>query len=690
MNAGRALKNLAAKFGILPSYFDLAGNEIITSADTQKALLRANGLYLDNDAMIVEALKSETARTKARTIPANLVVNAGQSVHFNNPEQANWRVISETQTIACFGRSGCDGIRLPPLASGIYALETELSGQKETTVLVVAPAKLPSVERLTGTDRIWGVNLALYALRSKRNLGLGDYQDLAQTAQSIATFGASFAGINPVHSLGWRNDETISPYSPSHRGFLNTAHIALDQIVGPEMNAAAQNLICDNTKSNSLAIVSETVYYTEHSETHQKLLGELFSIFTDQALPSARADFEEFCTDSGQYLADLALNEALSEQFGADWRDWPEDLRTKNSAALKAAKLRFALRIQFHSWLQWIADRQLSEAQKSAKNSGMGFGLYLDLAVGPRRGAAESWCENDVIAYGVSLGAPPDHLSPEGQNWNLAAYAPRKLSSDQFAPWRRIIAKAMTYAGVLRIDHILGVNRSFWIPDDGSPGAYIKQPSDVLFGIIAIEAERSATSVIGEDLGLVPEGFREEMQTRGFYGYGVLQYEKTDENQSTLQKSLRPNSMACFATHDTPTLKGFWHGKDIDWWHKLGWVDQLQTDQARRDRNIEIRNLMSIGSETSSETEKFDVFRDSIHNTLAHSPAAMVSVQIEDVFSHTEAQNLPGTTTEHPNWQRRYTEPLENFEECKELLNVSQIMGRGGRNHTADHAEELL
>lgn len=688
MNAGRALKNLAAEFGILPSYFDLAGNEIFTSPDTQKALLRANGLCLDNDAMIVEALKSETARAKARIIPANLVVNAGQSVRFSYPEQANWRVVSETRAIACFGRSGSDGINLPPLASGIYALETELLGQKETAVLVVAPAKLPSVERLTGKDRIWGVNLALYALRSKRNLGLGDYQDLAHTAQSIATFGASFVGINPVHSLGWRNDETISPYSPSHRGFLNTAHIALDQIAGLETNAAALNLICDNTKSNNVAIASETVHYTEHSEAHQKLLGELFSIFTDQALPSTRADFEEFCTDSGKDLAEFALYESLSEQYGADWRDWPEDFRNKNTPALMAAKLRLASRIQFHSWLQWIADRQLSDAQKNAKNSGMGFGLYLDLAVGPRRGAAESWCESDVIADGVSLGAPPDHLSPEGQNWNLAAYAPRKLSSEQFAPWRRIIAKAMTYAGVLRIDHILGVNRSFWIPDDGSPGAYIKQPSDVLFGIIAIEAERSATSVIGEDLGLVPEGFREEMQTRGFYGYSVLQYEKTDGDQFALQTSLRPNSLACFATHDTPTLKGFWHGKDIDWWHKLGWVDQLQTDQARRSRKIEIRNLMSIGSETSTETENFDVFRDSIHDTLARSPAAMVSVQIEDVFSHTEAQNLPGTTTEHPNWQRRYADTLENFEECKELLNVSRIMARGGRNHTADHAEE--
>ncbi|MGR3289848.1 MAG: 4-alpha-glucanotransferase, partial [Paracoccaceae bacterium] len=218
----------------------------------------------------------------------------------------------------------------------------------------------------------------------------------------------------------------------------------------------------------------------------------------------------------------------------------------------------------------------------------------------------------------------------------------------------------------------------------GSPGGYVQQLSDVLFGIISILAERAGTIVIGEDLGLVPHGFRKEMRGWGFYGYSVLQFEKTDTGHIRAHGDLRPQSLACFGTHDTPTLKGYWQGRDIDWWLELGWINRNQADRNRCDRNAEKRDLLSIGPATApegaSEARNFESFRDSIHQSLACSPAAMVSVQLDDIFGLGEAQNLPGTIDEHPNWQRRYPISLEDYSTNAEFLNISQIMADCGRS----------
>ena len=221
------------------------------------------------------------------------------------------------------------------------------------------------------------------------------------------------------------------------------------------------------------------------------LLEALHREFLERPDAESQAAYSSFCQSRGDALSTFSLYEALSERHGSDWHTWPTALQNPASDEVKAARTELSNRIGFHQWLQWLANAQLSDAQSRAKQSGMALGLYLDLAVGPRRGAAESWCEQDSVALGVALGAPPDHLSPDGQNWQLAAYAPAKLSRQNYGPLRRIIAETMRHAGILRIDHVLGMNRSYWIPDDGSPGGYIRQPFEALLAIIAIEAERA-------------------------------------------------------------------------------------------------------------------------------------------------------------------------------------------------------
>jgi len=235
----------------------------------------------------------------------------------------------------------------------------------------------------------------------------------------------------------------------------------------------------------------------------------------------------------------------------------------------------------------------------------------------------------------------------------------------------------MRNAGILRIDHVLGMNRSFWIPDDGSPGGYIRQPFKSLLAVIAIEADRARTAVIGEDLGLVPRGFRKEINARGLYSYSVLQYEKRKDGQFRSPGKLRPQSLACFGTHDTPTLNGFRLGRDIDWWRKLDWIDKQQSEAAHQQRAGEVVALGSLGG-GGSDGDGADVFR-SVHNALAKSDVAMVSVQIDDLAGESEAQNLPGTIDEHPNWQRRSTVPVEGLSSCITLTETSEIMAAAGR-----------
>ena len=651
MNAMDDLAALADLCGILPSFYDLHGNERVTPPETQKAFLTANGIDVSSDEAIQSSLATIRHETSDRWFPEEIIVESGVSSSQNFGLGATWTLcVDESSELVASGEPS-DHITLPPLRSGVYELTATASGRTEIVTVLAAPKQLPSVEYLTDTKKLWGLNFALYGAQSKRNSGLGDFEDLAQIAQIVGACGAGFLGINPAHNMGFCDIEAISPYSPSHRGFLNTAYIALDKIPGlddaPNLNAFK------DTRT------SETVAYQDHKETHNLFLEKSFEQFKSTAAAPIQTQFEAFKDEGGAGLKEFGRFEALSEIHGTDWRVWPETPATPPRA-----------RVEFHMWLQWVATYQLASAQERAKRAGMPLGLYLDLAVGARRDGAESWCDQSVLAQGVSIGAPPDHLSPAGQNWNLAAFAPRKLKAQRYRPLRRILAKTLSHAGIIRIDHVLGLNRSFWIPDDGSPGAYIWQPFESLLAIIKIEAERQNCAVVGEDLGLVPEQFRETMRSHGFYGYSVMQYEKDDAGQFRDPHHTPAQVLTCFATHDTPTVKGYEIGRDIDWWQKLDWISDDTATDLRNQRANEVGNL-------STEIP----FQTNVLNRLAQSNADLVVVQLDDVLGEVEAQNLPGTIDQHPNWRRKYTTSLEMLGQSPELKAVATTMKDAGRAH---------
>jgi len=661
-----ALNDLARSYGIVAEFHDLSGALRPTSPDTVKALLRANGVEVDNDAMIRDALAERRMQEARRSLPQDLIIARGEPTSLGIAGTTSWQLTLESETDIALEGGHSDILTLPPLPGGLHSLTLTHGGGSEIVTLIAAPKAAPSIGESTGLDRLWGLNAALYGLRSDLNLGLGNFDDLARLAEIAARNGASFIGVNPVHATGWAETATISPYSPSHRGYLNTAHIAADRIPGLQDVAGAHDLLQQAAAGFAAAKASDTVDHEGHAAAFRTLLRRVFALFETAAEPVAMADFASFCAAGGESLRTFTEYEALSEENGPDWRTWPA-----GPAQPKPG------RAHFHGWLQWVASMQLDMAQSRAQKAGMPLGLYLDLAVGPRRGGAETWCEGDSIAKGVSLGAPPDHLGPAGQNWNLAAYAPEKQRQTRYRALRRILRENMRHAGLMRIDHVLGMNRSYWIPDDGSPGGYVRQPVESLLAVVAIEAERAGTVIVGEDLGLVPDGFRDTLNRRGLYSYSVLQYEMDNDGRFRRPGDLRPQSLACFGTHDTPTIQGFWSGRDIDWWQHLGWIDGDVASAARERREREKRDLLSIPVDMTARCGTDPVTH--VHRLLAASPVAMVSVQLDDVLEVVEAQNLPGTIDEHPNWRRRCPLSLGEIGDGQVLSGVGRIMADAGR-----------
>ena len=680
MTSDRALDRLAEFAGIIPVYRDLSGHERPTADETKRALLAAAGWDVGNDASIIEQAADLDARRKARLLAPDIIVTSGRARTIQIRKPVPWHLVLEGSDDVFAEGGSDDRIKLPAMPSGVHRLVLGDGQRGEHVRLIAAPRAAPSVDAIVGHGAIWGVNAALYGLRSHRNPGLGDYVDLAAATAAFGQKTADFVGINPAHAIGWNRPDVHSPYSPSHRGFLNTAHIALDH-VAPASSKASASIPLRVTGTGDRS--GELIDYATHAEHHRSTLLALFDTFEATATPKQRTDFEAFCKSEGEGLALFARFETLSSQHGADWRIWPQELQQPHSSVDDSKEARF------HSWLQWQAAMQLKAAQDKARSSGMGLGLYLDLAVGARRDGAEAWSEQGSIAQGVSIGAPPDHLSPAGQNWNLAAYAPQKLADNNYQAFRSILARNMRHCGMLRIDHVLGLNRSFWLPDDGTPGGYIRHNFDALLALVRIEAERHQTVVIGEDLGLVPQGLRPALKRSGIYSYSVLQYEKNSDGRFRKPSRLRKQSLACFGTHDTPTLQGYAEGRDIDWWQRLGWTDEKAAADARRVRQRDVAQL-NQGPGDLDDNNGLGPLSSAVHATLAASPVSMVCVQFDDIEGRVEAQNLPGTIEEHPNWRRRSPTPVEALLTHRGLDAMRRLMLKHGRGSNPEAIQRRM
>jgi len=668
MQVQDALSFLSDSYGLIPEYYDLNGSLQVAPNQTKHALLRSMGLVLDSDADVLAAARDFAAAQAARRLPAEMILRAGQGAVVAMRGRGTW-ILHHDADLSLPPLEGVadDGIALPGLPVGVHRLELRHKGATEAMTLLASPGHAPSLREKTGQDRLWGVTAALYGMHSAQSMGLGNYSDLAIAAEGLARGGAAFLGVNPIHNFGWADDTVISPYSPSTREFLNTWHLDCTALRGVE-GKAAQDALAGVQRAPGPVDPASAVDYRAQRQQIKPLLRQLYALFVSLGDSAAKADFANFRAARGQRMQDFALFEALSEKHGPDWRHWPAGLRTLSQA--RGAGDHEA-EVAFHIWLQWQAGAQLANAQTRAVAAGMPLGLYLDLAVGARPGGAETWCGSGSVAAGVSLGAPPDQFNPTGQKWNLTAFAPNKLRDSGYADLRRTLASSMRFCGVLRVDHVLGMNRSYLFPDNGAPGGYVRQPFASLLAVIAIEAAKANTVVIGEDLGLVPNGFREALADHGFYGYSVLQYERDAQGHLRQSEDLRANSLTCFGTHDSPSMRGFYTGHDIGLRQKMGWEDDISAARALNQRR---EDIASVGG-----TESFEICRHNLHSRIAWSPAAMISVQLDDMLGVEAPQNLPGTIDEYPNWRTRCPIAVEKIGEIKNLAQTSEIMRQSGR-----------
>jgi 4-alpha-glucanotransferase len=623
-----ALRRLATAAGILPGYRDSDRVWHETGPDTQIALLAAMGIDAGSARRAADALAAWQAAAPRR--PGWQVVAAGQRPAID--PAADWRIALESgQQVE--GRGPAD---LPDLPIGFHRM---WQGARPVHLLA-APAALPA-----DPAQGWGVTLSLAGLRSAETGGIGDYRDLGDAAVGLAGLGAGFVGINPVHAGFPTDPAAISPYMPSHRGRFDITHIALPErfgTPGPEIDFGADR------------------------PTGQARLRAAFAAFEAAGGDPA---FDAWAAAGGAALDRFARHQALSDRHGPYWHLWPAALRNADAAAMAAAEPGHDGR--FHAWAQWQAETQLAAAQAAARQAGMARGLYLDLAVGTHPHGAETWERPELFARGTTLGAPPDAFAPQGQSWGLAPLDPQAMVADGFSHFADTLARQMAHAGMIRIDHALGLMRSFWVPDGGVPGGFVAMPFDALLAVIRIVAWRADCTVVGEDLGLVPPGLSEALAASGLLGSRLMMFEWDGEGAPRPPAAYPAPTLAAFSTHDLPTWEGWRTGRDIALRAALGIVDARSTARQQAQRAVEVAAFEAMIGGTSARA---------LHAALGRTGSRLVAVQAADALGLRDQANLPGTVDEYPNWRQRLPVDAGALAHAPGMIETARILGAARRH----------
>jgi 4-alpha-glucanotransferase len=544
------------------------------------------------------------------------------------------------------------------------------------TLLIAAPARCFIPDALAQNARRWGLAVQLYAVRSARNWGIGDFGDLAAVATQAARAGAALIGLNPLHARHLARPDEASPYAPSSRLFLDPVYIDVESVAEFAICAEARAAVAAPEFQARLARARAAPLVDYSAVTALKLLVlerlyEHFILNSAGAHDERQRGFRAFALQGGASLAHYAEFEAQSLHVPAT-----------------------PSQIEFQIYLQWLAATQLDAATAAARAAGMSIGLYLDLAVGAAHDSAEFASEPHLFARDMSVGAPPDMLNRQGQNWGLPPWNPRVLAQMEFVPFRTLLAANMRNAGALRIDHVMALTRLFWIPQgmSGADGGYVRNSFEELAAIVALESVRNRCMVIGEDLGSVPDGLRARLRDCGFLSYRVLVYERhwQGDGQFCRPEEYPPQSLATLATHDMPTMTEFWRGGDIARRAQLEMYpgqQQRDEDATRRDgeRAGILRLLGDIGRSPADPHNAADVI-ESLHAAIARTGSMLAMVQLDDLIGETEPVNIPGTYREYPNWRRKLALPIEEIFSDARWQRLASIMREAQRSDQSSPA----
>lgn len=622
------LQELCARTGVGTGYRDQLGEWRTTGEPTARALLTAMGHPAGTDAEAADSLAALRAAEAARRLPPYVVVEAGRPADVPG-EADRWEI--ETEAGEVIAGRGDGRVALPPLPAGIHRLR---AGGSACLVLSAPPALPPP-------PRAWGVTLPLYGLRTPEEGGLGDFSDLARAVRALSRHGAAFAGVNPIHAGFFPDASDISPYAPSHRRRFNAAFIAVAGETAPD---------------------GPLVDYPAAYAARWRALEAAFA-----AAPPDPA-FDAYLAEGGADLRAFATHQALAEVHGAFWSGWPEALRDHASAEVARFAAGREDRLRFHMWLQYRAEAELAGVAREA--AGMRFGLYLDVAVGTHPHGAETWLEPSCFARGVSLGAPPDAFSKDGQVWGLAPLNPAGLVAAGFRPVAEMLRRQFRFSKLVRLDHILGFDRAFWVPQGGLPGAYVTMPKDALLAVARIEAARAGGTIIGEDLGNIPDGLHADLEASGLLGCRLVMFELDHGGHPRPAEDYPERTLASFGTHDLPTFAGWRAARDIAARAALGTIDAGTEARARAHRAWEVGQLeRATGGADVAAVERF----------LARARSRLVALQIEDILDIEDQPNLPGTVREYPNWRRRLPLSPDRWGEDPRLARAAATMAEAGR-----------
>ncbi len=684
------LARLAVAAGIAPDWWDLAGQRHEVGAATTHALLDAMGLDVRSTGEARERLAHLAAARERRRLPAVAVVRDGATPAIaiatnGGPRRIGLRLRREDGSetpLACDldnlpanSIEGADGrvvlqrmLALPALPQGYHTLVADDAPDAPCRI-VVAPSACYVPLALRDGGRRFGVATHLYTLRRRDDHGIGDFTALEELALATAHAGGSIVGINPLHALFAAERERASPYHPSDRRFLDPIYIDVERIPDFRESRAARNLVAANAAQLAVLRAGATIDYPGVWAVKSAVLDACFAAFLQRGTDDPLAlEFERFVAAGGDALRDFALFEAIAARHPrTPWHQWPAGLRSPRASACAAFARAEPHAIRPHLYRQWLADRQLGAAAATARAGGLTLGLYRDLAVGVAPDGAEAWADTGgSFARGASVGAPPDPFSATGQNWGLPPPVPGVLTSTGYRSLQQLAAANMRHAGALRIDHVMGLMRLFWIPDGATAneGAYVHYPRDDLFAVLALESHRARCLVVGEDLGTVAEGFRERMRDAQMLSYRVLWFERL--GVAFAPPSAYPAAAAaCVSTHDLPTVAGWWTGTDIAERQALGRIDADAAAVALSDRQGEKRALVAAldaagvtapaakAATVDAAALQSVAITAAIHRFLGATPSALALVQADDLAQESVAINLPGTDRERPNWRRR-------------------------------------
>ena len=640
----------AETLGILTQFVDGQGQTRVTDEAALKIIIdalppRAERRLAEGPVVIRPDRPSEMRLPAAAKSPVRWTITAGE------------RVIGEGEAD---GRS----IQWPQvLPSGVYRLRLrDAASTEEEVPLIVAPPRAFGGD----FDRDWLLAVQLYGVRSARNWGMGDFTDLKNLIELARRFGADGIGLNPLHALFDDRPTDCSPYAPNSRLFLNALYIDVEAI--PEYRAKADREALARLRQ------SATVDYAGVAALKWPALRSAFADFQAHASAARREDFEAFRAERGALLSHFSCFEALRHRFKLPWWEWPKEWRQPNEA--RCAEVRAGpdeSEIAFVEFVQWIADRQLGACKALADELGMKVGLYLDVAVGVQSDGFDAWNEQDAISRHLSVGAPPDPLNTLGQNWGLAGFNAAGLEIKSFEPFREMLRASMRHAGAIRLDHVLGLKRLYLVPH-GFPaknGAYVQMPLDALFAVTALESVARKCVVIGEDLGTVPEGFREQMIEWGIWSYLVVMFQRDDHGRYHGGDQYLKNALVTFNTHDLSTYAGWRSFGDLRLKRSIG-VDPGESDEARWHALGMLDEALRLNG-----IERNDFY--SVADFIARTPSRLMAISLEDLLGVIDQPNIPGTVNEHPNWRQRLPVGVEHIAakvDLKALKAATQIRAR--------------